>query len=269
MALKEELLNQKILTLLEPYPTAKMLADLIIHDEEAHILQEYANTVSIRRLGFNDHGPVHMRQVTYNAVLIMELLKDAGIKTNLEEESIGCYEDSLSAVVLASFLHDSGMTLTRAIHEQTALVIDYPIINRFLDIVYPDNPQRYIIRSLAIEGILGHMATIDIHSREAGVVLVADGSDMEKGRARIPLLLHGDSNEARLGDIHKYSADQIEKVSIEKGLNKPIRITVEMNTSVGMFQVEEILLKKVTKSPILPHVELFAIIGNTETRQYL
>ncbi|MDR3115409.1 MAG: phosphohydrolase, partial [Treponema sp.] len=38
----------------------------ILEDEEVQTLQEYANTVSIVRLHYNDHGPVHMRTVAYN-----------------------------------------------------------------------------------------------------------------------------------------------------------------------------------------------------------
>ena len=35
------------------------------------------------------------------------------------------------------------------------------------------------------EGIIGHMGHEKIHSIEAGTVLVADGTDMTKGRARM------------------------------------------------------------------------------------
>lgn len=107
---KEERLNRKILEILEPYPRTLHLAEVILEDEEARVIQEYANIVSIKRLGFNDHGPVHMRQVTYGALQIMELLRTVGIHTSLQEEGAGSYEDSLCDVVLAGFLHDAGMT---------------------------------------------------------------------------------------------------------------------------------------------------------------
>ena len=53
------------------------------------------------------------------------------------------------------------------------------------------------------------MATHPIHSVEAGIILIADGCDMTKGRARIPLEIPSKPAE---GDIHKYSANAIEKV---------------------------------------------------------
>ncbi len=41
--------------------------EYIISDKEIQILQDYANVVSIKRLGYNDHGPVHMRKAALNA----------------------------------------------------------------------------------------------------------------------------------------------------------------------------------------------------------
>ena len=35
----------------------------LINDTEIQAVQDFANKVSITRLGFNDHGPVHMRTV--------------------------------------------------------------------------------------------------------------------------------------------------------------------------------------------------------------
>ncbi len=101
---------------------------------------------------------------------------------------------------------------------------------------------------------------------EAGLVLIADGCDMEKGRARIPMILH---TASKVGDIHKYSASSIEKVRIEKGEKRPIKITVEMKASVGFFQVEEILIRKIESSPMKRYVELYAGVIGREMKCYL
>ena len=103
--------------------------------------------------------------------------------------------------------------------------------------------EKTAIISLATEGILGHMATKKIHSVEAGLILIADGCDMEKGRARIPLILN---TEAKVGDIHKYSSNAIERVTISKGERHPIKVEVEMSSDVGFFQIEEVLLQKIS-----------------------
>jgi metal-dependent HD superfamily phosphatase/phosphodiesterase len=267
---KEIALDQKIIDALVGLDqTGKVTeaARLILQDDEIQCMQEYANTVSIKRLGYNDHGPVHMRTVAYNAVLMMGLLKKAQIKTSLEKEEFGTFEDSLTAALFASSLHDIGMTIGRQDHELHSAYMAYPIIDRILNVLHPnDISKRVIIRSLTIEGIAGHMGSRSVYSLEAGIILVADGCDMKKGRARIPMAL---ANSPKVGDIHKYSANSIEAVRIISGQEKPIRIEVHMSSEVGLFQIEEILLGKINVSPAKPYVELFAIINDEESKQYL
>ncbi len=78
---KEEALDGVLLKLLSGLPL--QAAKLLIKDKEIQNLQDYANVVSIKRLNFNDHGPVHMKTVAINAVKMATLLKEAGIKLNL------------------------------------------------------------------------------------------------------------------------------------------------------------------------------------------
>ena len=96
---KELTLDKKILDRLEiladgqenylPLITARML----LTDTELEAMQNYANSVSIKRLGYNDHGPVHMRTVAKNAIQMLTLLRKAGIQTSLETEEAGTFED--------------------------------------------------------------------------------------------------------------------------------------------------------------------------------
>lgn len=58
----------------------------LIEDPEIEAVQNYANNVSIVRLGYNDHGPVHMRTVCRNALKMIKILHQGGIKTSLETE---------------------------------------------------------------------------------------------------------------------------------------------------------------------------------------
>lgn len=264
---KEISIEKKILDELEVGSRARAIAETLMNDGEVQEMQEYANTVSIVRLGYNDHGPVHMRKVTQNALHMMNLLHQAGVKTSLETENAGNLDDSLSAIIFASFLHDLGMSMGRSDHELFSMTLAMPIIERTLSAAYPDDlKKRIVIRSLALEGIIGHMATRKIASIEAGLILIADGCDMEKGRARIPMVL---STEAKVGDIHKYSSNSIEKVKISKGELKPIKVEVEMSTDVGFFQIEEVLLPKVNMSPAKQFIELYAGVTGQETKKYL
>ncbi|MCK5023067.1 MAG: phosphohydrolase [Candidatus Aenigmarchaeota archaeon] len=262
---KELALDKKILGMLSG--KALEVAKIMINDEEIHYLQDYANTVSIKRLDYNDHGPVHMRTVVINALTMMDILNSTKTKFNLEKECVGTFEDSKISVMIAAFLHDTGMAVGRENHERSSAMISMPIIERILSQIYKDNLQKkVIVRSMVLEGILGHMGTQKIDSLESGVILVADGCDMKKGRARIPLLLN---KEAKVGDIHKYSSSSIEDVVIEKGKKRPIKITVKMSASVGFFQVEEVLFKKIVHSTIKPYIELYAKAEGRDMKCYL
>ncbi|MCL2801423.1 MAG: phosphohydrolase [Treponema sp.] len=240
---------------------------ILLANEDLQAQQEYANTVSIVRLGFNDHGPVHMRIVTYNAVLMLGLLKKAGIKTNIEKDGCGDFEDSLITVILSAMMHDLGMQMGRDKHEEHSIILARPVIERILDQVYHDNLQkRIIISAAALEGIAGHMGTINVSSLEAGIIQVADGCDMTKGRARIPISL---AHSTRMGHIHQYSANSIEEVKITEGKEKPIRIDISMSNEAGIFQVEEVLMHKISGSTAKQHIELYAKVRNDEARRYL
>lgn len=245
------------------------IARILVEDDEIQAVQDYANNVSIVRLGFNDHGPVHMRTVCRNALKMIKILYQTGVKTSLEAEQAGTFADSVSAVLLASFLHDFGMTIGRQDHELYSGILALNIVNRILESVLPGGEnlrRRVIIRSMALEGIIGHMGTRKIHSVEAGLILIADGCDMTKGRARIPM---GMNSKPSVGDIHKYSANSIEKVKILKGGERPIKIEVHMSADVGLFQVEEVLLQKISSSPAKSLVELYACVEGQEMKKYL
>ena len=236
-------------------------------DEEIQATQEYANHVSIVRLGYNDHGPVHMRTVALNAITMLGLLREAGIKTSAETEGVGSFEDSLLAAFLASMLHDLGMSIGRQDHEVHSAYLAAPIMDRLLSRFGQINMQKKIlIRSLALEGIYGHMGNHSVHSLEAGVVQVADGCDMTKGRARIPIAL---SHSPRMGDIHQFSANSIVGVRLLRGQEKPIHIEVSMSSEVGLFQIEEVLLPKIASSTAKPHIELYAQVQKGEPKRYL
>ncbi len=266
-SIKEVATESKIKDKLKNFPKALELVEYLFQDEELQEMQDYANNVSIKRLGFNDHGPVHMRQVAINAIKMLTILKDSGIQTSLEREEVGTFEDSMCAVVIAGLMHDLGMMTGRQEHEEMSVIMAMPLIERTLLKVFPDNiHKRVVIKSLAAEAIIGHMSSRKIHSLEAGIILIADGCDMTKGRARIPLAI---SNTPKVGDIHKYSANAITHVGIHHGQNKPIKIDIEMSADVGFFQIEEVLLTKVDSSPAKQYIELYAGVTGQERKCYL
>lgn len=262
---KEEELNRALLKRAEG--KARDLLRLILDDREIHQHHSYANAVSVRRLGYNDHGPVHARIVSYNALKILQLLNQNGIPTSLEDEEVGSFEDSAVGLLLGCFLHDVGMSVTREDHEWHSITLGDAFIRRYLAELYDEgHPMRVVLRALAHEVIVGHMAHSRIHSLEAGIGLVADGTDMSRGRSRIPQMLERDPT---VGDMHRFSASAITRVDIEAGDAKPVRVTVTMENVTGLFQVEEVLMTKVKASPIMPYLELCALVGDQPPRFYL
>ena len=159
------------------------------------------------------------------------------------------------------------LLLDEVTHFPDGLTLAKPIIERALMHVLPDNlHKRVVIKSVTIEAIIGHMSSRRIHSTEAGIILIADGCDMTKGRARIPMAIN---KTPQAGDIHKYSANAITHVGIHQGETKPIKIDVEMSADVGFFQVEEVLLTKVDSSPAKQFIELYAGVEGQERKCYL
>ncbi|HOD60073.1 MAG TPA: phosphohydrolase, partial [Candidatus Syntrophosphaera sp.] len=166
-SIKQTNLETRILKMLQGKPLQAV--QMIFDDPELQTMQEYANIVAIKRLGYNDHGPVHMRKATLNAIQMFKLLNEAGIKMNLEKEGVGKAEDSLTAVLLSSLLHDLGMSIARDSHEILSIQLAIPFIDRILNAIY--SPEELMtktaIKAITIEGIFGHMATKHIHSLEA------------------------------------------------------------------------------------------------------
>ncbi len=266
-SLKEVSTENKIYDRLKDFPVCLELAKYLFADEELQEMQDYSNNVSIKRLGYNDHGPVHMRQVVSNAIKMIKILHEAGISTSLEREEVGNFEDSMCAVILAGLMHDLGMSIGRQGHEEMSALLAQPIIDRALMHIFPDNlHRRVVIKSVTTEAIIGHMSSRKIHSIEAGLILVADGCDMTKGRARIPMALN---KTPRVGDIHKYSANAINRIGIHKGERKPIKIDIEMSADVGFFQIEEVLLTKIDSSPAKEFIELYAGVEGQDRKCYL
>ncbi|MCX8191226.1 MAG: hypothetical protein N3F06_00270, partial [Nitrososphaerales archaeon] len=107
--------------------------------------------------------------------------------------------------------------------------------------------------------IFSHDERVKCLSMEAGISKVADGTDMAEGRARIPY---------RSGkvDIHSLSALSIKSVEIQEGSNIPVKILVNMDNPAGVFQIEEVLQKKVATSGIDRWIEIIALKNGEEIK---
>jgi metal-dependent HD superfamily phosphatase/phosphodiesterase len=245
----------------------QQLLQRVLVDKELLIYQQYANSVAVTRLHYNDHGPVHMRITALNSLKILRHLIEGGVEMSLKSEGFGDVEDSEVAVLFGALVHDIGIGVTRMRHEWHSINLADPFLDRYLGELYPDDTvKRCVVRALVHEIIIGHMATEVIHSIEAGILLVADGTDMTQGRSRLVGKLLRDP---AIGDMHKHSADAVKKVTIGQGAKKPVLISIEMIDYAGIFQVEEVLLPKVAASTIKQYLEICVKVKDDPPRYYL
>jgi len=62
------------------------------------------------------------------------------------------------------------------------------------------------------------------------------------------------------------SALAIDSVSVRKGKAKPVEVRIRMLNSAGVFQIDELLRKKMSKNPVKDHVSIVVDTGETEKK---
>ena len=235
------------------------IVERIKNDVELNTLWKASNIIAIDRLGFNDHGPVHVKIVANLALKMLRILTSRGVTPGVVKNYDLRNEDAEVIVVLASALHDIGHAIHRTEHENNSVILAAPIIDRLLDGIYKDE-EKTIIKAETLHAIFSHRASVIPLTVEAGMVKIADALDMEEGRARIPFQM-GEVN------IHSVSAMAIKEVRVTEGEEKPLKISIKMRNSAGIFQVDELLKNKIKTSGISDYVEVVAeVVGEKEER---
>jgi metal-dependent HD superfamily phosphatase/phosphodiesterase len=242
----------------------QMLAQLVERvnaDQELLQLWKCANINVVDRLGMSDHGEVHIKIVANSALKLLRLLVEAGIEMSVVKDHGLTNDDAEVIVVLAACLHDLGIAIHRDNHEDYSLFLAWTKARELLDGLY-DIPQRTVIVAEMLHATNAHSWDVRCLTVEAGVLKVADALDMTRGRSRIGF-------EAGAVNIHAVSAQAIDAVSIGKGVDKPIRIEITMSNSAGIFQVDELLKRKLRNSSIAQYVEVLARIEGEAERRLL
>jgi metal-dependent HD superfamily phosphatase/phosphodiesterase len=219
-----------------------------------------ANVNAVVRMEINDHSWVHIQIVTNIALKLLRQLTKHGIEPAVVADYGMTREDAEVIVALTALTHCIGMSVHRHGHEDYSLFLAEPKLQELLDGVYED-PDRTVIVSEVLQGIISHRADGEPLTLEAGILRVADALDMEQGRSRIPF------ERGHVG-IHSLSAAAIEDVAIGDGETKPIRIEITMNNSSGIYQVDGLLKAKLRGSGLEPYVEVLAHI-DTEAEKRL
>lgn len=237
--------------------------EILEHDEEVQELIKMANIMAVGRLRYNDHGIIHSRIVSGAALEIFDRLVRSGIKpTTIEFGTAHSIDEAKLVVLLASYLHDIGNAVHRINHEMIGAILAKELIDRILTAVIPDiGKRKYMLRQEVMHAIYATEMNTNALTVEAGVVKIADGTDMAEGRARIPYKL------GKL-DMHAVSALSIKKVAINSGNSTPIRIEIFMEDFAGLFQVEAVLRPKILSSGLQKYVEVYASVNGKVHRVF-
>ncbi len=238
----------------------KALVKAINADQELTQWWRCANINAVDRQGMTDHGEVHIRIVANAALKLLRLLIEAGIQTSIEANYGLSAHDAEVVVVAAAALHDVGIAVHRAGHEKFSIPLAAQMLPRLLADIYAP-AERVIIQAETLHAIAAHHGDAKCLTLEAGAVKVGDALDMTEGRSRIPYREMGETS------IYTISSAAIDRVRLLAGEEKAIRIEIEMSNSAGVFQLDELLKRKLRNSSIVSFVEVIAkISGETEKR---
>lgn len=251
IAMKEDA-EKTITRLVADYPKAKRMWELLRDDPEANAGWDMANYIAVAKLGYNDHGDIHVKIAAANALKMLRLLIDNGILTSVVKERAGDEDDAHLIVLAGALLHDIGNQVHRENHNMAGVYLAIPLLNRLLPKIYEDEETLYEIRGHILHCIYSHEFEIKDLTEEAALVGIADGTDMTKGRGRLAF----DKGNV---NIHTVSALSIEKVEITKGEERPIRIMIEICNSAGVFQIQETLGRKIVGGPLEEYFEVVAV----------
>ena len=239
-------------------PKLQQVVARVNEHTELQTLWRISNVTAVDRLHMADHGPVHVRIIANIALKLLRLLVAHGVQPSVVCDYGLQNEDAEVVVVLASLLHDLGMSIHREDHERYSLFLAAPLIEELLAGIY-DTPVATVLRSEVLHAIIAHRADGHPLTLEAGIVRVADALDMAKGRSRIPFAA-GDVN------FHSVSAAALDNLTIEHGEQKPVRLRITMTNSAGIFQLDSLLKDKLNGSGLEPYIEIEASVEGEEKK---
>lgn len=229
------------------------------HNEEIRTLWRVINVHAIDRLQMTDHGLIHFQIVANIGLRLARMLDKHGVEFSVVKD-FGLTKDHAEVIIfLGCVLHDIGMSVARLGHEEFSIPLANQLMREML--TFLPITERTIVISETLHAIISHRISGQPLTVEAGIVRIADALDMSEGRSRIPY-------DAGSINIHSISAQAIDKITIEDGTVKPIKITIHMNNSAGIFQIDELLKEKMAGSGIEQYLEISAEI-EAETEKKL
>jgi hypothetical protein len=229
----------------------------LVNDPEVTAYLEAQNVNAVVRKGYNDHGPKHVSIVRDRALRLYDLLKRGGVEFDGARQQGLAEADEPVVVALAATLHDIGHVVHRDHHTYYSIPLAADLLDRFLEESdHYDVAAAVRIKAEVLHAILCHHTEEQPLTLEAGVVRVADGLDMERGRSRIPYEKGGRG-------INTLSSQAIRDVTLKPGDGTPVLVEIEMVNAAGVYQVDGLLKEKLRDSGLDDYVRIVAI--NTKT----
>ena len=256
----EAVLQMRIRVPVRANKKLRTVIDRVNKDDQIKAWWHVANVNAVARMEINDHSWVHIQIVTNIALKLLRQLTKHHVEPAMVTDYGMTRDDAELVVALTALTHCVGMSVHRQGHEDFSLFLAEPKLRELLEGIYGE-PELTVVVSEVLQGIISHRSDGEPLTLEAGILRVADALDMEQGRSRIAF------ERGRVG-IHSLSAAAIEEVVITDGETKPIRISVLMNNSSGIYQVDGLLKAKLRGSGLEPYVEVIAHI-DTEAEKRL
>jgi len=220
-------------------------------DPEVQTYLQAQNVNPVDRMGYNDHGAKHVSIVRERALRLYELLKDGDVTFNGAAQQGLDEADEAVIVCLAATLHDIGHVVHRDEHPYYSIPLAADVLDRILTEFY-NTEDAVRVKGETLHAILCHHTEETPLTTEAGIVRLADGLDMERGRSRIPY-------ETGRRGINTVSSQAIESVTLKSGDGKPVLVEIGMRNAAGVYQVDELLQAKLKGSRLEEHVRIVAL----------
>ena len=230
----------------------------INNNKEITTLWNVINVNAIERLRMSDHGSVHFQIVANIALRLLRILVKNKVTPSIVKDFNLTNDHAELVVLLASLLHDTGMSINRDGHEEFSLFITNNLLRELL--YFLPIEEKTIVISEVLHAVINHRSGGRPLTIEGGIVRVADALDMSQGRSRIPF-------EAGKVDIYSLSALAIDEVNISEGKEKPILVQIYMNNSSGIFQIDELLKSKLKDSGIEQYLQIEAYSSSPTDKQ--
>jgi metal-dependent HD superfamily phosphatase/phosphodiesterase len=244
--------EQNIERIIARHPKTQRMWDALKDDPYVNGLWEMSDYIVKYKMHFNDHGDTHAKVVASNALKILDILVKKGISIDTVHDGIGDLDDAYLIIMTAGLLHDIGNQVKRGQHYVISVILSIPILDHLLSEIYGDPMKRAMVRGSILHCIGTHMEDVKSYTLEASIIKIADGTDITKGRSRLDF-------DPESINIHTVSASSIGEVIIAEGRERPVVIRVRMINSAGVFQVQEILCKKLQMGVVSPYIEIEAI----------